>query len=126
MLNRAFAREADNCMFINMNGHLVVDPFALRLSFAMLSMPAHKDNAIVRLDEEGDNQPKACNAAKDARSSADVDAHWAPPPSGFKRYGTSSLSNFKENQRLDSNSQPPKTTQSSVHLASVLNCSALK
>jgi hypothetical protein len=74
-LNRALAREADNCIFINISGHFVVDLFELKASLALLSVPACNSRATVRLDEDGSSQPKACNAQSDANNSAEVDAH---------------------------------------------------
>ena len=62
-----------------------MDLLVLRLSFAKLSVPPHKESAMVRLVEATDNHPKACSAVKDASSSAEVDAHCDPPPQGLKR-----------------------------------------
>ena len=84
-LKRALDKAEESCMLINISGHFVVERFVLRLSFAWLSVPPHKESATVRRVGASDNQPKACSAVKEARSSAEVEAHCDPPPHGLKR-----------------------------------------
>ena len=118
------AKHDDNSMLTNINGHFVVERLLDNRSFAWFSVPAKMENCIVRLVLPPSSQPNALRAANDASSSAEVDAHCAPPPSGLNRNGTCSLERDIENHLRVQTSQPPNTTVVSVHLASVRNCSS--
>ena len=106
--NLALASAVESCMFIAINGHLVVARLTVRASLALLSVPPASEIVRDFLHLSFANQPKASNATRVANSSAEVDAHW-DSPEGLKRNGASSDPTFNENQRIDDISQPART-----------------